>query len=163
MTFQQAGFLVGAISQEYIAERGMLLVNISKLTSWNHSEGCYLMLDVFRTGTMNVEKRRFKTKWVRIRYFEANWPQDPVAKRIEPLRGSMAACTNKRHHPDDDVHQKNFQKERCQSYAFMIHNLMSMIQDYLVLSDDKEQSGALNSRRRGSEENRICIWLEECE
>ena len=43
----------------------------------------------------------------------------------------------------------------------MLHNLMLMIQDYLLLSDNNEQSGALKSRRTGSEENTICIWLEE--
>ena len=42
-----------------------------------------------------------------------------------------------------------------------------MLQDYLLLSDDNEQRGALNSLALvGStaqlrEDNRICIWLED--
>ena len=49
----------------------------------------------------------------------------------------------------------------------MLHNLMVMIQDYLLLSDDDTQRGALKSLRLvGStpqlrEDNRICIWLED--
>ena len=45
---------------------------------------------------------------------------------------------------------------------------MVMIQDYLVLSDDNEQRGALNSldlvggTAQLNENNRICIWLEDC-
>ena len=58
-------------------------------------------------------------------------------------------------------------RQRSQNYAFMLHNLMAMIQEYLLLSDDNEQSGALNSLRlvgstaQRREDNRICIWLED--
>ena len=53
------------------------------------------------------------------------------------------------------------------NYAFMLHNLMHMIQDDLLLSDDNTQRGALNSLRlvhstaQLREDNRICIWLED--
>ena len=43
---------------------------------------------------------------------------------------------------------------RSQNYAFMLHDLMVMIQAYLLLSDDDKQ------RRK---DNRICIWLEGVE
>ena len=49
----------------------------------------------------------------------------------------------------------------------MLRNLMAMIQEFLLLSDDNEQSGALKSLQLvGStgqlyEDNRICIWLED--
>ena len=49
----------------------------------------------------------------------------------------------------------------------MLHNLMVMIQEYLLLSDDNKQRGALNSLHLvGStaqlqEDNKICIWLED--
>ena len=49
----------------------------------------------------------------------------------------------------------------------MLHNLMAMIQEYLLLSDDDKQRGALNSFDLVSstaqlrEDNRICIWLED--
>ena len=49
----------------------------------------------------------------------------------------------------------------------MLHNLMVMIQEYLLLSDDNQQSEARNSLRlvgstsQRQEDNRICIWLEE--
>ena len=56
--------------------------------------------------------------------------------------------------PDDEAQQQVHDEvqERSQNYAFMLHNLMVMIQDYLLLSADNEQL------RR---ENRICIWLQE--
>ena len=49
----------------------------------------------------------------------------------------------------------------------MLHNLMVLIQEYLLLSDDDTQRGALQSLELvGStaqlrEDNRICIWLED--
>ena len=49
----------------------------------------------------------------------------------------------------------------------MLHNLMVTIQEYLLLSDDDKQRGALTSLELvGStaqlrDDNRICIWLEE--
>ena len=82
-----------------------------------------------------------------------------MAHRIEPLHGSMHAHTKKRHRDDQGVHAQN--------YAFMLHNLMVMIQEYLLLSDDDKQRGALKSLELvGStaqlrEDNRICIWLED--
>ena len=49
----------------------------------------------------------------------------------------------------------------------MLHNLMIMIQDYLLLSDDDKQRGALNSLNLvGStaqlrKDNMNCVWLED--
>ena len=49
----------------------------------------------------------------------------------------------------------------------MLHNLMSMIQDYLLLTDDNKERGALKSldlvgsTAQLREDNRICIWLED--
>ena len=59
------------------------------------------------------------------------------------------------------------QEDHAENYASMLHNLMVTIQDYLLLSDDNEQRGALKSLELvGStaqlrEDNRICIWLED--
>ena len=58
-------------------------------------------------------------------------------------------------------------QQTSQNYAFMLHNLMIMIQEYLLLSDDNKQRGALNSldlvgsTAQLREDNRICIWLED--
>ena len=55
----------------------------------------------------------------------------------------------------------------AQHYAFMLHNLMVLIQEYLLFSDDDKQQGALKSLDLvGSiaqlrSDNRICIWLED--
>ena len=126
------------------------------------------MLDVFRSGTMQVEKRRFCKQHVQIKYFEASWPAALVAHRIQPLHGSMHAHTNKGHRSDDKV-QQQFHDEVQQgsrNYAFMLHNLMAAIQEYPVLSGDNKQRGALKSLELvGStaqlrEDNKICIWLE---
>ena len=49
----------------------------------------------------------------------------------------------------------------------MLHNLMVLIQEYLLLSDNDKQRGALtslalvNSTAQQREDNRICIWLED--
>ena len=49
----------------------------------------------------------------------------------------------------------------------MLHNLMVLIQEYLLLSDDDKQRGAFKSLELvGStaqlrENSRICIWLED--
>ena len=93
VTFKQAGMLVDGVSLTQIANKNKLIVDISKISPWNHSEQCYLMLDVFRSGTMQVEKRRFRTRCVQIKYFEASWPGALVAHRIQPLHGSMHAHT----------------------------------------------------------------------
>ena len=77
--------------------------------------------------------------------------------------------TKQRHRSDNEVQQQVHDDvhQRSQNYAFMLHNLMVMIQEYLLLSDDNKQRGALNSLHLvGStaqlrEDNRICIWLED--
>ena len=82
-----------------------------------------------------------------------------MAHRIQPLPGSMHAHTKKKDRDDQSVHAQN--------YAFMLHNLMGTIQEYLLLSDDDKQRGAqtslelVGSTAEQREDNRICIWLEE--
>jgi len=169
VTFKQAGMLVDAVSLEHIANSCKLIVDIENISPWNYSDGCYLMLDVFRSGTMEVERRRLSSRFVQIKYFEASWPGALVAHRIEPLHGSMHAHTKKRHRSDDEVQQQvhDHVRQRSQNYAFMLHNLMVMIQEYLLLSDDNKQRGALKSldlvgsTAQLREDNRICIWLQD--
>ena len=43
---------------------------------------CYLTLDVFRSGTMHVEKRPFCRQYVQIKYFEASWPAADSGVRL---------------------------------------------------------------------------------
>ena len=95
VTFKQAKMLVDAVSLYEIHKNNKLIVDISTMRPWNKSLQCYRMLDVFRTGTMEVEKRQFRTQYVQIKYFEASWPGALVAHRIQPLHGSMHAHTNK--------------------------------------------------------------------
>ena len=94
VTCNQAKMLVDAISLDEIHTKKKLIVDISTMRPWNKSLQCYLMLDVFRSGTMEVEKRKFRTQYVHIKYFEASWPGALVAHRIQPLHGSMHAHTN---------------------------------------------------------------------
>ena len=119
---------------------------------------------------------------MQIKYLEASWPQAFVAHRIQPLSGTMHAQTKRKACYDDEPwHQVNdevWQKSRwqpvdlevwqtCCNYVSMLRNLMKTIQEYLVLSDDDQHSGAMKSQRLvGStaelrEHNRICIWLED--
>ncbi len=73
------------------------------------------------------------------------------------------------YHPDDDIHQRvdDGIQERSQNYAFMLRNLMLMIQEYLLLSGDDKQRAALKSfelvgsTAQRPDDNRICIWLED--
>ena len=75
----------------------------------------------------------------------------------------------KRHRSDHEVQQQVHDdvQQRSQNYAFMLHNLMGMIQEYLLLSDDNIQRGArksldlVGSTAQLPEDNRICIWLED--
>ena len=73
------------------------------------------------------------------------------------------AHTYEKRHRSDEVEQK----VHAQDYACMLHNLMVLIQEYLLLSDDDKQRGALTSLKlvgstaRLRENNRICIWLED--
>ena len=171
VTFKQAALLVQSISLTQILNKEKLIVDISTIRPWNYSEKCYLMLDVFclRSGTVHVKKRRFCTRYVQIKYFEASWPEALVAHRIRPLPGSMRAITKKRLHPDSELQQQDHDddRQRSRNYVFMLQDLMFMIQDYLLLSDINKQRGALDSLRPvGStapqhEDNRICIWLED--
>ena len=161
--------LVDHISLTHIAKHGKLIVDISEISPWSYSDDCYLMLDVFRSGSMEVEKRLFCSPYVQIKYFEASWPGALVAHRIQPLHGTMHAHTKKRLRSHYEVRQQVHSDvhERSQNYKFMLHNLMAMIQNYLLLSDDNKQRGALKSLELvGStaqlqEDNRICIWLED--
>ena len=92
-----------------------------------------------------------------------------MAHRLEPLHGSMNAYTKKRHRSDDEVQQQvdDDVQQRSRNYAFILHNLMVMIQENLLLSDDNTQRGALNSvdflgsTAQLRQDNRICIWLED--
>ena len=49
----------------------------------------------------------------------------------------------------------------------MLHNLMALIQEYLLLTDDDEQRGALKSLKlvdntaQQRDNNKICIWLDD--
>ena len=70
-------------------------------------------------------------------------------------------------HSDEGRSLAEVQQVHAQNYAFMLQNLMVMIQEYLLLSDDDKQRGALNSldlvgsTAQLREDNRICIWLED--
>ena len=46
VTFKQAGMLVNAVSLTDIANKNKLIVDISKISPWNYSDNCYLMLAV---------------------------------------------------------------------------------------------------------------------
>ena len=173
LRFKQGMMLIDAISLTEITQKSKLIVDISKFSNWNREVRRYLELDVFRSGTMEVEKRNFCKQKVQIKYFEACWPAALVAHRIQPLPGSMRAHTKKRHRDDaknphmcscfDDVKEN----QQARYYRLMLHNLMVSIQDYLLLSDDEKQSGALKSLElvkgiaRMREDNKICIWLED--
>ena len=122
---------------------------------------------------MEVVKRRFRSQYVHLKYIEASWPAALVAHRIEPLHGTMRALTNKRNRSDDGVQQQVpddvYVQERCHSYKSMLYTLMGEIQNYLLLSDNNERCEALSSlalvrsTATQTDENRICIWLEDFE
>ena len=57
-------------------------------------------------------------------------------------------------------------RESCKRYANMLLDLMIVIQDYLLLSDDNQHEATkslqlVHSTARKRADNRICIWLEE--
>ena len=140
MTFRQAKMLIRHIQLESIVDKCMLLVDISKLSSWNNTEGCFLKMDVFRRGTMKVEQKRFCTALWQIRYLEANWPGLPVVHRLTPNHGSIEAMTKKRANGDEYEPYRN-----ASNYQLMLRNLMVTLQEYLVLMNDDMKRGAERS------------------
>ena len=66
VTFKQAGMLVDAAMLTDIINNNRLTMYISKFSSCNSSLKCYLLLDVFRSGTMQVEKRQCSKRYVQI-------------------------------------------------------------------------------------------------
>ena len=70
-------------------------------------------------------------------------------------------CAYEIRHRDDD------QGDHAQTYAFMLHSPLVSTQEYLLLSDDDKERGALtssklvNSTAQNRDDHRICIWLED--
>ena len=98
--------LVDAASLTKIAKTNKMVVDITKANTWNYSPQCYLMMHAAHNATMQVKKRRFDTRHVQIKYFEATWPGAFVAHRIQPLHGSMHTYTKKKHRSHDEVQQQ---------------------------------------------------------
>ena len=92
-----------------------------------------------------------------------------MSHRITPTHGGRNSQTNKRPHKEAEAIDPSHPDviANCEKYKAMLCNLMDKIQEYLLLSDDNKQSGALNSLNLvGStsqlrEDNRICIWLQD--
>ena len=87
---------------------------------------------------------------------------------FSPCPDLCSHIRKKRQRSDEVQHNvHDYVQQKAQNYAKMLHNLMSMIQDYLLLTDDKKHCGALNSSKLvGSTaetrlDNKICIWLQE--
>ena len=95
VTFKQAKMLVEAVLREELIKDKRLIVDVSKISPWHNSRKCYLELDVFESGTMQVQKKMVCTPYVQLKYLEASWPGALVAHRIEPLHGSMNGHTEK--------------------------------------------------------------------
>ena len=51
-----------------------------------------------------------------------------------------ARTYEKRHRDDQEVHAEIDQKVNAQNYKFMLHNLMALIQEYILLSDDENNA-----------------------
>ena len=115
VTFKQAGMLVDAVERKEITRNNKLIVDISKLSPWNKKLQCYLLLDVFESGTMQVQKRQFRTQYVQIKYLEASWPAALVAHRIQPLPGSMHAHTKKERSSGSERPRAKLRKDVAQS------------------------------------------------
>ena len=89
VTFRQAMMLINNVSLKEIYYNKRLVVDVRKFSRWNHKEKYYLLLDVFKNGTMDVEKKKIVTGTVQIKYFDASWPAAPVAHRVQPTHGYM--------------------------------------------------------------------------
>ena len=91
--------------------------------------------------------------------------------RIAPNPGSMQGHLTKKKQRQNEKPQNPIPlnpMDPVEEYACMLEILMAKIQEYLLLSDDAEQSGAHKSlelvgRRnaRQRDDNVICIWLED--
>ena len=161
VTFKCAMMLVDGISRRQIAESYELIVDMQKFATWDDTKRCFLELDAFRTGTKYVYKKAITAPYLRIRHFEASRPGNDMAHRITPLPGFMFAHTTKRQRHDDKdwqpVPDKAEIRQKCENYTSMLRNLMSVIQEYLLLSDDEDKPGGYERQK----DNRICIWVQE--
>ena len=172
VTFKHAMMLVDAISRRQIAESYELIVDMQKFATWDDTKRCFLELDAFRTGTKYVYKKAITAPYLRIRHFEASRPGNDMAHRITPLPGFMFAHTTKRQRHDDEdwqpVPDKAEIRQKCENYTSMLRNLMSVIQEYLLLSDDEDKPGGAKASSalvdgvyERQKDNRICIWVQE--
>ena len=93
-----------------------------------------------------------------------------MAHRIEPLHASMPGHNIKMQRVQQHWVQRQVREEvqqNCQDYVYMLENLKKMIQDYLIITDDLKQRGALTSLELvGStaqlrDDTRSCIWIED--
>ena len=171
LTFRQAATLVDHIMLHEIATQKKLIVDIEEITSWNHTKGCYLEMDVFKKGSRDVESMTFCHRYLQIKYLEASWPGAPVTHRIQPLAGSMNAFTSKKKTRAYDI---PYDVQKCREYKSMIVNLMEMLQRYVELCDDSDHTAARSSvelvrdnevyktlKREERDDSRMCVWLEE--
>lgn len=107
---------------------------------------------------MEVEKRTFRTQYVRNPYVEARWPGARVAHRIQPHAR---------------IYERTYEKLAMNSASTlkathsMLHILMDTIQNYLLLNGNDKERGALtswelvDSTAQVREDNRIWRWLED--
>ena len=81
--------------------------------------------------------------------------------------GTRTMRMNKQREDVSVEHRDDDQGDHAQNYAFMLHNLIVSIQEYLLLSDDDKQHGALtslvlvDSTAQLRDDNRICVWLAD--
>ena len=92
-----------------------------------------------------------------------------MSHRITPTHGGRNSQTNKRTHKEAEAIDPSHPDviANCEKYKAMLCNLMDKIQEYLLLSDDNNRTGALCPYNKlgitieRPDDNMICVWLDE--
>ena len=167
VTFKQMKKLLAAIDVGELLHNSKLVVDVATIKSWDYKLSCYLKLNAFIMGTMKVEPIFITARYVQIKYLEASWPGDDVVHRITPNPGSMKSHTKRKIQKTNDLSTTyDQQKKSADNYKAMLCNVMMEIQDYLLLTDDMDQtlqkaSLHLCPSLQQCGDHLICFWLQQ--
>ena len=166
VTFKQMKKLLAAIDEGELLRKSKLIVDIATIKPWDYKLDCYLKLNAFIMGTREIKPIFIKARYVQIKYLEASWPGDPVVHRLTPNPGSMKGHMKKKQKKDGLEMTYQEQKESADGYKSMLCELMTELQDYLLLTDDTEQtlqkaSLDLCPSLQDCGDHLICFWLQQ--
>ena len=103
--------------------------------------GLLLQSESFPKNSFQTELKHFRRSYLQIRYFEANRPSTRVSHRIEPNHASMVVNPGQKR-AWDQTHVSYTEsmeaQEKSTKYVSMVKDLVSQLQEYIVLQEDDD-------------------------